>query len=58
MIPEFCDINKYNFNLNGKHLEKLINDDVLAVICVHLFGLPENIIKINSIIKKKKDISN
>ncbi|MDA3793522.1 MAG: aminotransferase class I/II-fold pyridoxal phosphate-dependent enzyme [Elusimicrobia bacterium] len=45
----FCDMSISSFNMDLKHLEKLTDRDTLAVIAVHLFGIPEEMEKIKKI---------
>lgn len=35
-----CDISKSDFSYDLERLSKLINKDTLAMVCVHLFGIP------------------
>ena len=49
----FCDINLDDYTICTKDLEKKINLKTSAVIPVHLYGNPSNIIKIKKIIKNK-----
>jgi len=35
-----CDIKEYSFDFEGEKLKSLCQEDVLAVLCVHLAGLP------------------
>jgi perosamine synthetase len=42
LTPVLCDINLDDFGYSQDDLENLIDEDVLAVIVVHLFGFPAN----------------
>lgn len=48
-----CDINSSTFDFDYKLLEKEINKDTLCVVPNHLFGIPVDMAKINSICKDK-----
>ena len=48
-----CDINPSTFDFDYKLLEKAINKDTLCVVPNHLFGMPADMDKINSICKDK-----
>ena len=47
--PVLCDINSNHFGFNIEHLKQKICDDTLAVIAVHLFGIPENILDLREL---------
>lgn len=51
---EVCDINKDNFDFNLSELENLCskNDDILAILVVHLAGIPVDFDEIKNIAKK------
>ncbi len=51
-----CDINKDNFNFDLRQLEALCleNDDILAIVAVHLGGIPIDFEEIKQIAKKNK----
>lgn len=53
---KWVDINKDDFTIDVEHLKKLINKNTKAVIAVHLYGLPCEIIKIKKICQKRKII--
>jgi perosamine synthetase len=40
--PVFCDIDLRTFNIDVESIEKLQSDNTMAIIPVHLFGLPAN----------------
>jgi dTDP-4-amino-4,6-dideoxygalactose transaminase len=51
-----CDINKDNFNFDSRQLQALClqNDDILAIVAVHLGGIPIDFEEIKQIAKKNK----
>ena len=51
---EICDINRNDFNFNFRELEDLCfkNKDILAIVAVHLGGIPLNFRIIETIAKK------
>jgi perosamine synthetase len=51
-----CDINKYNFNFESQQLQELCSQDpdVLAIVAVHLGGLPLDFEAIQRIAEKNK----
>jgi len=49
----FCDINLDDYTICLKDLQKKINKKTSAIIAVHLYGNPADIIKIKKIIKNK-----
>lgn len=51
--PILCDLEAHSFRMDRSLLKDLIGTDVLAVIAVHLFGIPEQIIEIKEIAGKK-----
>ena len=50
----WVDINKDDFTIDIEHLKKIINKNTRAIMAVHLYGLPCEIIEIKKICKKKK----
>tara|TARA_B100001123_G_C15298596_1_gene1020185 strand:+ start:675 stop:1781 length:1107 start_codon:yes stop_codon:yes gene_type:complete len=50
----FCDINLDDYSLNIDDLKKKINKKTGAVIPVHLYGYPSNMVEIKKICRKKK----
>ena len=50
----FCDINLHDYTICLKDLRKKINKKTSAIIAVHLYGNPADIINIKKIIKNKK----
>ena len=53
-IPVFVDIDPFTQNISIKDLKKKINDNIKAIICVHLGGLPCDMKNIKNLAKKKK----
>ena len=51
--PVLCDINLNDFNFKTENLKLKICEDTLAVIAVHLFGIPENIFNLRELTKKE-----
>ncbi|MFW6129659.1 MAG: DegT/DnrJ/EryC1/StrS family aminotransferase, partial [Atribacterota bacterium] len=49
---KFCDMSLDSFNMDLRHLRKIVDKDTLAVIGVHLFGIPENMDEIEKIAEK------
>ena len=45
---KFCDIDLDTFNIDTNKIEKLITKNTKAILPVHLFGLPANMIEIKS----------
>ncbi|MBS82804.1 MAG: hypothetical protein CMD65_01565 [Gammaproteobacteria bacterium] len=52
--PVFVDIDSKTFNIDPEKISNAITNKTKAIIVVHLFGQPANIIKINKICKKFK----
>lgn len=52
----WVDINKDDFTVDVKHLKKIITKKTKAIVAVHLYGSPCDIISIKKICKKKKII--
>tara|TARA_B100000941_G_scaffold290244_1_gene271706 strand:- start:975 stop:2081 length:1107 start_codon:yes stop_codon:yes gene_type:complete len=50
--PVFCDVNQDDFNISTNSIEELITKKTKAIVCVHLYGHPAKMTKINSICKK------
>ena len=48
--PVLCDLKEDSFQLDTAKLGSIVNDNTLAVIAVHLFGLPEDISQIRSVL--------
>lgn len=52
--PVFVDINPETFNIDPDKIEEKITSKTKAIIVVHLFGLPADMIRIKKITKKYK----
>ena len=50
--PVFCDVTEKDYNISAEAIEELITKKTKAIVCVHLYGHPAEIKKINSICKK------
>lgn len=50
--PVFVDIDESDFEIDLNDLKRKINSKTRAIICVHLYGLPDKINEIKEIIKK------
>ena len=50
--PVFADINPHTFNINPKHISKLINKKTKAILSVNLFGQACELTEINKIAKE------
>jgi len=48
-----CDIDSTTFDFDYKLFEEVINNDILCVVPNHIFGIPAEIDKINSLCRKK-----
>ncbi len=51
-IPVFVDSNEFDFNMDFKHVESLINENTAAIIATSIFGYPVNLGAIERIQKK------
>jgi len=51
--PVFADIEKDTWNIDIKSIEGLINKKTKAIIPVHMYGQPANILEIKKLAKKK-----
>lgn len=51
-VVKFCDIELDTFNIDVSKVESLISEKTKVILPVHLFGLPANIQKINSLAQK------
>ena len=49
----FCDINLNDYSISLIDLKKKISNKTRAIIAVHLYGIPTNVIKIKKLIKNK-----
>ena len=52
--PVFVDINEHDFNMNSAELKNKITKKTRAIIIVHLYGNPADIVKISKMAKKNK----
>lgn len=52
LTPVFCDINMDDFTIDVTKIEELITPNTSAIIPVHVFGYPCNVIEIERIAKK------
>ena len=50
--PVFCDINEKDCTIDTDKIEELITDKTVAIVPVHVYGLPCNVEKIERIAKK------
>lgn len=51
-VPVFCDIREDDCTLDTEKLEELITDKTVAIVPVHVYGMPCNVEKIDRIAKK------
>ena len=51
--PIFCDINLDDYSISIKDIKKKISKKTRAIIAVHLYGNPTNILSIKKLIKNK-----
>lgn len=47
--PVFCDIESNTFNIDVKHVEQLITEKTKAIVAVHVFGNPCDVIELDRI---------
>ena len=47
--PVFCDVDKDTFNISIDKVNELITKDTKAILCVHLFGHPAEILKLKDL---------
>lgn len=52
LIPIFCDIEPNTYNIDVTKIENLITKDTVAILAVHVFGNPCDVIAIEKIAKK------
>ena len=52
--PVFVDVDKENFNINLKDLEKKISKKTKALMLIHVLGVSANMDKLMKILKKKR----
>ena len=51
---KFCDTKKFDFNISLEEIKKKINSNTKAIIVVHLYGNPCDILEIKKLCKKRK----
>lgn len=51
--PVLCDLKPYSFQMDLNHLASKIGPNTLAVIAVHLFGIPDDILALKELTQKK-----
>lgn len=54
LTPVFCDINYDSMNIDVNKIEKLITEKTSAILAVHVFGNPSNVVAIDRIANKYK----
>ena len=52
--PVFCDVEDDSYNISSDMIEGLITKKTKAIVCVHLYGHPAEILKIKKLCKKNK----
>ena len=52
--PVLCDLDEEKSNFNFNELEDKISNHTLAIISVHLFGIPEDSFRINNLVSSYK----
>ncbi|MDK2802687.1 MAG: DegT/DnrJ/EryC1/StrS family aminotransferase [Oscillospiraceae bacterium] len=52
LTPVFCDIKTIDYNIDEDSIESLINEKTTAILPVHVYGRPCNIIKIQELADK------
>jgi dTDP-4-amino-4,6-dideoxygalactose transaminase len=50
--PVFCDIEPSTFNIDVNKIEELVTDQTIAILPVHVFGIPCDVYKINEVAQK------
>ncbi len=50
--PIFCDIDPVTLNIDAKKIESLITPQTTAILAVHIFGTPCDVIKIDDLAKR------
>lgn len=51
LTPVFCDINEDDYTIDTSKIESLITDKTCAIVAVHVYGNPCNVIEIEKIAK-------
>jgi dTDP-4-amino-4,6-dideoxygalactose transaminase len=54
LTPVFCDVDPITLNIDANKIEELITEKTSAILAVHVFGNPCNVIKIQEIAVKYK----
>lgn len=54
MIPTFVDVDPLTYNIDTALIERAITDRTRAIIPVHLFGQPANMLRVNEIAQAHK----
>ena len=54
LMPVFCDIDPVTMNIDANKIEALITPKTTAILAVHVFGTPCDVVKIQQIAKKHK----
>jgi dTDP-4-amino-4,6-dideoxygalactose transaminase len=49
ITPVFCDIDQYSFNLDPECIESMITPNTTAILPVHVFGYPCDVLRIQEI---------
>jgi len=55
-IPRFIDINLSDYNMNLDDAELAINENTRAIIATHTFGYPQDLDRLESIVKKAEQL--
>ncbi|MEH7075096.1 DegT/DnrJ/EryC1/StrS family aminotransferase [Neobacillus drentensis] len=50
--PVFCDVDPITYNIDATKIERLITPDTSAIVAVHVFGTPCDVVTIEAIAKK------
>ena len=51
--PVFCDIDEETYNISIEKVEEMITEKTKAIVCVHLYGHPAEIVDIKNICDEK-----
>ena len=52
LTPVFCDINETDYTIDSSKIEELITDKTCAIVPVHVYGTPCDVVRIEKIAKK------
>jgi dTDP-4-amino-4,6-dideoxygalactose transaminase len=52
LTPVFCDIDEKTYNIDPEKIEALITPNTSAIVAVHVFGTPCDVVRIEEIAKK------